>query len=101
MAQPLTKSRGANPNIKQGMSSATTVRPKSRGEVCELTFDNYTGMFIQCYVDGNYQCTVGPWGKVRVNIAGGYTNVYYVNMADTQYWKGSGECDVEYNYDLR
>ena len=95
------KTRGANPKIK--MDAPTTDAPvaKARGAACTVKFDNYTGLYIKVYVDGNYKGTLDAWGAGTVTVSGGYTTIYCVSVGGTREWNASGNCEGGYTYSLR
>jgi uncharacterized protein (UPF0333 family) len=97
----VAKSRGANPNIK--MDAPTVDKPvaKNRSATCAITFDNWTGLYIKIYVDGNYKGTVDAWGKGTVSVGDGYTTVYCVSVGGTREWTAAGDCREAYTYKLQ
>jgi len=96
------KSRGANPKIKvDAPTSDEKPVAKSRGAVCSVKFDNYTGLYIKVYVDGYYKGTLDAWGSGTVNVGSGYTTIYCVSVGGTREWNASGNCDGGYTYSLR
>jgi len=90
----VTASRGADENIiadkKANSTKAETivVQPPtkggapSRGGYCYVTFDNWTGYYIDCYINGTYQGYVAPYGKGSITVSGGDNKVYAVATFD-------------------
>ena len=84
----MEKSRGADPNIKVGErkngdgQGSKAVQPGDKGARggagCTAYFDNHTGDYIYCYVDGYLEGYVSPWGYGSVSIANGTTSLYAV-----------------------
>lgn len=97
----VVKSRGANPRIKSDMPTVDKPEAKSRGSVCGIYFNNYTGLTIKLYVDGNYEGTVSPYGESAVVVGSGYTTIYCVSAGGTREWSASGNCSDVYEYKLR
>ncbi|MDD5571961.1 MAG: hypothetical protein PHD97_12495 [Bacteroidales bacterium] len=99
------KSRGENPNIKQGRPTTDTpvAQPeKTRGDNCILGFDNYTGYYIDVYVDGIYRGTLDPWeSENRVTLSAGYKTIYCVTTGGTYEWKNSGNCESYFYFKLK
>ena len=101
-AVPKTRGKGVNPNIKvDAPTSDEKPVAKSRGAACTVKFDNYTGLYIKVYVDGNYKGTLDAWGAGTVTVAGGYTKIYAVSVGGTREWNASGNCEGGYTYTLR
>lgn len=109
-AQKVEKSRGGdNPNI-------TTPRPTtdvltvpapssrggdaSRGAYCDIKFENWTGYYIDIYVDGTYQGTVSPWQDYYAYEYSGYKSIYCETVGGTYYWSDNGNCDGEYTFKM-
>lgn len=101
VAKVVEASRGANPNIKTEAPTTDNPVEKSRGSVCTLTFDNYTGYVIKVYVDGNYKGTVSEYGKGTVTVGAGYTTMYCITAGGTREWSDYGDCSASYVYKLK
>ncbi|RYC66878.1 hypothetical protein [Spirosoma sordidisoli] len=98
------KTRGANPNIKKDVPTTDVPVPrpaKTRGALCRVKFDNYTGLYIKIYVDGDYKGTLAPWDDGTVTVGSGYTTIYCVSTGGTREWSASGDCRENYVYTLR
>lgn len=97
-SKTVSKSRGANPNIKQDVPTTDKVVAKSRSASCVITLDNYTGYYIKVYVDGNYKGTLDAWGGGTVTVGNGFTTVYCVTVGGTKEWETDGNCQDSENY---
>jgi len=98
----VSKSRGANPNIKsEAPTSDAKPVVKARGADCKVKFDNYTGLYIKIYVDGYYRGTLDAWGDGTVTVSGGYTKIYCISTGGSREWNASGNCEGNYTYTLR
>ena len=100
----VAKSRGANPNIKKDVPTVDVPEPKpakTRGALCRIHFDNYTGLHIKIYVDGNYKGALSPWDDGWVTVGTGYTTIYCVSTGGTREWNASGDCREDYYYKLQ
>ncbi len=81
-------SRGADPNIKVGNrknddgQTSKAVQPGEKGARgnggCLAYFDNHTSYYVYCYIDGNLEGYVAPWGYGSVSVANGTTSLYAV-----------------------
>lgn len=86
----ITKTRGADPNIKsdeivnvKGQDNSNATQPSnkggaSRGGTCYTNFDNYTSWNVNVYVDGNAVGYVGGYGEGGVFVGEGETQMYAV-----------------------
>lgn len=97
------KSKGSNPKIIVDIPTTDAHPvPKSRGTTTTINFDNYTGLFVKMYVDGNYKGTIDAWGKATITVKSGYTSVYLVSVGGTREWNASpGNTSAVWNYTLR
>jgi hypothetical protein len=80
---------GADPNIKSdegvnekgkasqlpGPEAKTKEKPRGQS-LCMVVFDNYTGLWIKTYVDGNYAGMMRPWGELATYAIAGPTILY-------------------------
>ena len=104
------KSRGdANPNI-------TTPRPTtdvkdmnppanrggdaSRSAYCDIKFENWTGYYIDIYVDGTYEGTVSPWQDFYAYEYSGYKSIYCETIGGSYYWSDYGNCDGDFTFKM-
>lgn len=102
--QAVTKTRGANPNIKNDEPTIDKPVPRpaaTRGALCKVHFDNYTGYYIKIYVDGDFKGTLAPWDDGWVTVYSGYTRIYCITTGGSREWKASGNCEGEYYYKLQ
>lgn len=78
---------GADRNIKSARPTNTAGKPapkppqkggqaSSRGSTCELTVDNFTGWYIDIYLDGNSAGTVSPYGTAKGYVNSGRRSLY-------------------------
>lgn len=64
------RTRGAIPAPPSKGGTAT------RGAVGVVVFDNFTGWYINGYVDGDYCGTAGPWGSTYCYVISGNHSLY-------------------------
>ena len=78
---------------------------KSRGSLCCVNFDNYTGYYVDIWVDGVYQGRVSPWKEGTVCVSAGYTTWYAESAGGTYKWNSDGSqngtCSDYYNLKLK
>lgn len=72
----------------------------SRGACC-LGFDNYTGYYLDVWVDDVYRGRVAPYKAGDICVANGFTTYYVETAGGTYYWDGSGDCQSSYNIKLQ
>lgn len=97
----VSASRGANPNIKsEAPSSDAPVAQSRSANLCSIYFTNYTGYYINIYVDGYYKGQLSPWGGGTVVVGDGYTTIYCITAGKTLEWRDSGNCLGSYTYRL-
>lgn len=105
-----SNTRAVNPNIKIKAptndnnplpASAKKGSKNPNQKDCEIIFDNYTGYFVEVYIDGVYKGTIGDWGTLYVTIPGGYTQVYCISTGGSKEWKVEGNCEGNYLWKLQ
>jgi len=98
IGQKVEASRG----VKYERPTEDVVAPKenTRGGVCCLGFDNYTGYYLDIWVDETYRGRVAPYDYDDLCVAGGITTWYAETAGGTYYWNGSGDCEGSFNIKL-
>jgi len=99
-AKSVDASRGSNPNIKSEAPSTDEAQPKARGAACSIYFSNYTGYYVNIYVDGYYRGQLSPWGGGTVVVGDGYTSIYCITAGRTLEWSDAGNCYGSYTFKL-
>lgn len=109
-SQEVPKTRSLNPNIKikapkndnNPLPASVKKGNKTPGlKDCEIVFDNYTGYFIEVYLDGEYKGTIGEWGSLYVTVTSGYAKVYCIITGGTKEWNVEGNCEGNYIWKLQ
>ncbi|MBN1198892.1 MAG: hypothetical protein JXA23_06040 [Bacteroidales bacterium] len=63
---------------------------KSRGDVypgyCDVVIDNWTGWYIDIYIDGSYRGQIKPWDKRVTWAIPGNTKLYAEAPGTSFYW---------------
>lgn len=97
-SQKVEANRGSNPNVKSEAPTTDEPESKSRG-TCMIEFHNYTGYYINLYVDGYYKGQMSPYGKSIVSVGNGYTTIYGISAGGTVEWPAKGgNCNGYYTY---
>lgn len=97
-SQKVVANRGTNPNIKSSAPTTDNPASKSRGN-CKILFTNYTGYYINIYVDGYYQGQLAPYASGTVLVGSGYTSIYGISAGGTMEWPTqAGNCSGLYTY---
>ena len=95
-AKTVDASRGSNSNIKSDAPTSDVAQPKARGAACSIYFSNYTGYYVNIYVDGYYRGQLSPWGGGTVVVGDGYTSIYCITAGKTLEWSDAGNCFGSY-----
>lgn len=97
-SQKVERTRGANENIKSDVPT-TDVKEVKTDSKCMIEFHNYTGYYVNVYVDGYYKGQLAPYGKSIVTVSNGYTTIYGLSAGGTVEWPTqSGNCNGYYTY---
>lgn len=99
-ASPVSASRGVNPNIKSDAPTKDVAESKARGAACSIYFSNYTGYYVNIYVDGYYKGQLSPWGAGTVVVGNGYTSIYCITAGKTLEWSDAGNCAGSFTFNL-
>lgn len=92
-AGEVTATKGANPNIKtrRAPNDATRIAKApvekggaaTKGAYGSVSVDNWTGYYIDIYMDGDYIGTVSPWGEASGTFPTGTHTLYaYAEFSD-------------------
>ncbi len=100
-AKLVTTGQGVNPNIKSEAPENDVEETESRGGgSCNIRFANYTGYYVNIYVDGYYRGQLSPRGGGTVVVAEGYTTIYCITAGKTLEWTDAGTCKNVYTFKL-
>jgi hypothetical protein len=91
----VVKSRGVSEYVIPAGDVAVEKPILSRGG-CVVKFDNWTGFYVDLWVDKAYKGRLNPWENSQLILPEGYAEVYCRTMGDTYQWKSSGECNEEF-----
>jgi hypothetical protein len=95
----VVKSRGVSEYVIPSGDVAIEKPVLSRGG-CVVKFDNWTGFYIDLWVDKVYKGRLNPWENSQLVLPEGYTEVYCRTMGETYQWQSSGECNEEFSLKL-
>lgn len=71
-------------------------KPDNTRGLCCLDFDNWTGYYLDVWVDNVYRGRVEPWDRDGLCVASGWTTWYVQTAGKTYYWEGEGTCNGDY-----
>lgn len=91
----VVKSRGVSEYVIPSGDVAIAKPVISRGG-CVVKFDNWTGYYIDLWVDKVYKGRLNPWENSQLVLPEGYAEVYCRSMGETYQWQSSGECNEEF-----
>jgi len=67
---------------------------------CSVFFNNFSGLFVNVYMDGIFWGTLSPYGAMTVAPGHGYSTIYCESTGGLWNWSASGECSQPYEFDL-
>lgn len=92
---------------KPSNSKTPVAEPRSRGDVygadyCDVVVDNYTGWYIDIYVDNEYRGTIAPYDRRVTWAVKGNTKLYGKAEFDdgSYYYWGPSYVEADYEYTL-
>jgi hypothetical protein len=94
-AQKYVKSRGASEYVIPSGDLAIEKPVLSRGG-CLIKFDNWTGYYVDLWVDKVYKGRLNPWENSQLLLPEGYKEVYCRTMGETYQWQSAGKCNEEF-----
>lgn len=96
-ATKVTKSRGAADEyvVPSGDEFPMEKPALSRGG-CVVKLDNWTGYYVDIWVDKAYKGRLNPWENSQLILQQGFTEVYCRTMGESYQWKSAGECNEQF-----
>ncbi|MDD4148799.1 MAG: hypothetical protein PHE33_02105 [Bacteroidales bacterium] len=98
-ASKLVKSRGVSEYVIPAGDIAFEKPALSRGG-CVVDLDNWTGYYVDIWVDKVYKGRLNPWENSQLIIAQDFAEVYCRTMGETYQWQSSGECNEKFQLKL-
>ena len=95
MGEKFVKSRGEAEYVIPSTDIAIDKPVLSRGG-CVVKLDNWTGYYIDIWIDKNYKGRLNPWASNQLILPKNYTEVYCKSMGNLYHWKAEGECQEEF-----
>jgi hypothetical protein len=99
-AKVYEKTRGADANIKTTKPADDTKAAKvekTRGELCYIYVNNYTGYAVDIYIDGDWMGTIAAYATAYTYAYPGTTKAYGKSIGGTMTW-GPTYFDCKYDY---
>jgi len=94
-ASKVVKSRGVSEYVIPEGDILMEKPVLSRGG-CTVKFDNWTGYYVDLWVDKVYKGRLNPWEDSQLILPEGYAEVYCRTMGETYQWQSVGECNEEF-----
>lgn len=94
-ASKVVKSRGVSEYVIPAGDVAIEKPVLSRGG-CVVKFDNWTGFYVDLWVDKVYKGRLNPWENSQLVLPEGYADVYCRTLGETYQWQSAGECNEEF-----
>ncbi len=95
----VVKSRGVSEYVVPAGDVAVEKPILSRGG-CVVDLDNWTGYYVDIWVDKVYKGRLNPWESSQMILAEGYAEVYCRTMGETYQWQSAGECNEKFQLKL-
>lgn len=99
-SKDVVKTRNYNAHIQFGApknDKNPQPAPANKGgeEVADLVeldvvVDNFTGYYVEVYIDGVYKGTVSDWGTLNFTVQEPYTKLYCITSGGTKDWLVKG-----------
>jgi hypothetical protein len=98
------KTRGTDENIKTARPTTdvkVVEKEKTRGALCTLYINNYSGYSIDIYIDGDWMGTIAAYSTAYTYAYSGTTKAYGKSIGGTMTWgPTSFDCKDEYKWNL-
>lgn len=98
-ASKVVKSRGVSEYVIPSGDIAIEKPVLSRGG-CVVALDNWTGYYVDIWVDKVYKGRLCPWENSQLILPEGYAEVYCRTMGETYQWQSAGECNEQFQLKL-
>jgi len=92
--------KGTGANLVSPSTDVEQPKPDKTRAQCCLNFDNYTGLWLEVWVDGTYRGTVAPYDEGDVCVYGGWTSYYVRSSGGSYEWEDSGDCNSWFSLKL-
>ncbi len=95
----VVKSRGVSEYVIPTGDVSVEKPVLSRGG-CVVDFDNWTGYYVDVWVDKIYKGRLNPWEASQLILPEGYAEVFCRTMGETYQWQSEGQCNEEFQLKL-
>ena len=66
----------------------------------DIIIDNFTGYYVDVYIDGMYKGTIGDWGTLNITVGEAYKKVYCITSGGSKDWLITGDFKEDYIWKL-
>ncbi len=94
-ATRVVKSRGAESEYVIPEEFFTERPVLSRGG-CVVKIDNWTGYYVDVWVNKTYKGRMNPWENSQLILNEGFDEIYCKTMGESYQWKSGGECNEQF-----
>ena len=97
-ATRVVKSRGAESEyVLPDMNDEVAIeRPVLSRGGCVVKIDNWTGYYVDLWVDKNYKGRLNPWENSQLIMPNGFDEIYCRTMGESYQWMAGGECNEQF-----
>lgn len=97
-ATRVVKSRGAESEyVLPDMNDEVAIeRPVLSRGGCVVKIDNWTGYYVDLWVDKNYKGRLNPWENSQLIMPNGFNEIYCRTMGESYQWMAGGECNEQF-----
>ena len=95
-ATRVVKSRGAESEYVIPQGDFAFERPVLSRGGCIVKIDNWTGYYVDVWVNKNYKGRLNPWENSQLILNEGFDEIYCRTMGESYQWKSGGECNEQF-----
>ena len=95
-ATRVVKSRGAQSEYVVPQGDNAIERPVLSRGGCVVKLDNWTGYYVDIWVDKAYKGRLNPWENSQLILPEGFNEVYCRTMGESYQWQSGGECNEQF-----
>ena len=97
-ATRVVKSRGAESEyVLPDMTEEVAIdRPVLSRGGCVVKIDNWTGYYVDLWVDKTYKGRLNPWENSQLIMPNGFNEIYCRTMGESYQWMAAGECNEQF-----
>ena len=96
-ATRVVKSRGAQSEYVVPQGDNAIERPVLSRGGCVVKLDNWTGYYVDIWVNKNYKGRLNPWENSQLILNEEFGEIYCKTMGESYQWKSdAGECNSQF-----